>query len=199
MLKHKNKNTRENKTSKLHRLAARVASGLALRLASRLFPILFAVLATLVVLLPVRALAQDVAPASPSLPADPTDVTAMARLILDAVMNKQWGLLASLAVLVTVAMLRKYVPEKTKLGVWFRTRVGGIVTALLTSAAGAFATAFLAGAPFSLDLVLKALSVMLAASGGWSIFKNLRDALDEKKAQDKGREAASKPADTLDK
>lgn len=147
------------------------------------------------VLVPFAVLAQT-SPA-PVLPADPTDIHAMAQLVLTAIMAKQWGLLASLLVLVTVASLRKYVPESTKVGAWFRTKLGGILTAFVLSLAGAFATLFLAGAPFSGALVLKALSISLGASGGWSIWKNIREALDEKKAQSAGTDATKAPTDTL--
>lgn len=152
----------------------------------------FVVLAVLLV--PLFALAQDaIAPVL----ADPTDIHQMAQLILNAIMTKQWGLLASLATLIIVAALRKWVPEKTKVGLWFRTRLGGIIMAFVTTTSGAFATAFLAGVPFSLDMVLKVLSITLTASGGWAIFKNVRDAIDEKKAQAAGTEATQTPTDTL--
>lgn len=149
-----------------------------------------------ILLVPFLAFAQADAGIAPVL-ADPTDIHQMAALVLNAVMQKQWGLLASLATLITVASLRKYVPEKTKVGAWFRTRLGGIVMAFVTTASGAFATAFLAGAPFSLDMVLKVLSVTLAASGGWAIFKNVRDAIDEKKAMAAGTDAVKVPNDTI--
>lgn len=152
---------------------------------------------TAIVFMPLWALAEDTVSAAPPMLGDPTDVQAMAKLVLDAVMNKQWGLLASLAVLITVSSLRKYVPEHTKVGLWFRTKLGGIISAFAVSLSGAFATLFLAGGVFSLDMVLKALSVALGASGGWSIWKNVREALDEKKAQEAGTDAAAAPKDTL--
>lgn len=151
---------------------------------------------TALVFAPLVAFAQTDAGIAPIL-GDPTDIHQMAQLVLNAVMTKQWGLLASLAVLITVASLRKYVPEKTKVGVWVRTRLGGIITNLLITLAGAFSTLFLSGAPFSLDMVLKALSIALGASGGWAIWKNIKDAMDEKKAQAAGEAAAAKPTDVL--
>lgn len=133
------------------------------------------------------------------LPGDPTDIGAMANLILGAVMNKQWGLLASLLVLLTVAGLRKWVPETSKLGGWLRTKLGGIIANFAVTLSGTFATMFLAGAPFSFDMVLKALSVALSAAGGWAIFKNVSEAMDELKAQKTGLAAAAAPDDTLNK
>ena len=136
------------------------------------------------------------------LPADLTDLGAMGKLILDAVQNKNYGLLASLVVLLAVAALRKWTPETSKLGAWLKSKLGGMVTSLALSLGGAFATAFMAGASFSLELCLKALTVALTASGGWAIYKNFREALDEGKAQTAGVEASENKAkveETLNK
>lgn len=120
----------------------------------------------------------------PALPADLTDLGAIAKVAYDAVMNKQWGLLVSVVMAAVVASLRKWVPERTKFGVWLRTKLGAIITNFALSLATAFATMFLAGQPFSADLVFKALSVALAASGGWAVWKNLTEAIQEAKAKD---------------
>lgn len=161
-----------------------------------------AMIATVIVTMPISVFAQEDGGVSPA-PAIPVqalagdDFGALAKLIWDAVMNKQWGLVASLAILLAVAALRKFVPETTKVGAWLRTKLGGIVTNFAITLSGAFATAFMSGHTFSADLVFKALSVALTASGGWAIYKNVREALDEKKAQEKGADAAKKPDDTL--
>lgn len=125
------------------------------------------------------------------------DLGALAKLIWDAVMNKQWGLVASLGVLLVVAGLRKFVPEKTQVGAWLRTKLGGIVSNFVVTLAATFATMFASGHAFSADMVFKALSVALSAAGGWAIYKNVREAIDEKRAQDAGTDAAKKPDDTL--
>lgn len=160
------------------------ASLLTMRLAftlARFTPLLV----VLLVALPLAAYAQ-----AATLPQDPTDLGAMAKLIWDAIMAKQWGLVASLAVLLIVAGLRKWLPEKSKVGAWVRSRIGGIVSNFLLTLAGAFATMFLAGQTFSADMVFKALTVSLTASGGWAIFKNVRDAIEEAKAAKAGADAA---------
>lgn len=141
-------------------------------------------LVVLLIALPVAAFAQTA-----TLPQDPTDLGAMAKLIWDAIMAKQWGLVASLAVLLTVAGLRKWLPEKSKVGAWVRTRIGGILSNFVLTLAGAFATMFLAGQVFSADMVFKALTVSLTASGGWAVFKNIRDAVEEAKAAKQGDDA----------
>lgn len=155
--------------------------------------------------LPFLAFAQDggiasIAPDGLSLiNFDPTDPGSVAQMLLDAVMSKQWGIVVSLAITALVAGLRKWVPEGTKLGAWFRTKLGGIVTTLLISLGMAFLTQFVAGGQFSVALVVRALSVAVGASGGWSIWKNISEALAEKKAQTAGTTAADAPTDTLNK
>lgn len=134
-----------------------------------------------------------------TLPSDFTDLGAMGKLVLDAVQNKNYGLLASLIVLLTVSALRKWIPESTKVGAWFKSKFGGILTNFALSLGGAFATAFLAGASFNTALAFQALTVALTASGGWAIYKNLREALDEGKAQTAGVEAAKAPESNLNK
>jgi hypothetical protein len=172
-----------------------VQRNLALRVSSWLLVAFALVFAPVVAI----AHAEDIASTLEATPAlgDLSDTQHVAQLVLNAVMTKQWGLLASLLVLLIVAALRKYVPEKTKVGMWLRTRPGGIVTNVLVSLAGAFSTLFLSGAQFSADMVLKALSIALGASGGWSIWKNLNDALNERRAQAAGKAAAENPADVL--
>ena len=157
--------------------------------------------------MPLLALAQDggvtSAPnaAALALALDPTDLGAMAKLVLDAVMTKQWGIVVSLGITILVAGLRKWVPENTKVGAWFRTKLGAIVMNFAISLGSGFAMLMLSGTPFSSGLVIQALTIAFSASGGWSIWKNVSEAIDEKKAQNAGVAAATAttPADTLDK
>lgn len=146
-------------------------------LAARVLPFMVAMVAAL----PLVVHAQVPSPAV--LPADLTDLGSIAKLAYDAVMNKQWGLLASVVIAAVIASLRKWVPESTKAGAWLRSKLGAIITNFALSLATAFATGFLAGQPFSADLVFKALSVSLAASGGWAVWKNLNEAIEEAKGQ----------------
>lgn len=164
------------------------------RVAAKLTP----VVAALTALVPILVHAQEAAPAF-VLPSDPTDLGAMAKLAFDAVINKQWGLLAALLVTVTVASLRKFVPETTKVGTWLRSKLGGIITNFVLSLSGAFSAMLMSGAPFSVDLVFKAVSIALTASGGWAIYKNISEAVGEAKAAKAGVVAAETPAETLNK
>lgn len=156
------------------------------------------------VLMPLLAFAQDGGVAGPTdgvtlLTFDPTDPGSVAKMLLDAVMAKQWGVVASLGVTALVAGVRKWTPENTKLGAWLRTKLGAIITTFLITLGTAFLTLFMAGGQFSLALVLKAVSVAVGASGSWSIWKNVSEAISEAKAQKAGNDAEAKPADTLNK
>lgn len=163
----------------------------------------------------ILAQADSATPPAPSLPAtvagpdftadlasfttDPTNLEAGFKLVVHAVQNGQWGLLVSLLLTFIVAMLRKFVPPETKVGAWLRSKLGGVVTTFTLTLGTAFAAQFLAGLPLGWALVLKAVSVALGASGGWAIFKNVKEAIDEQKAQKAGVAAATEPVKTLDK
>ncbi len=138
-----------------------------------------------------------VASAQESTVVDLTSEEAVAKLLLDSVVNKQWGLLASLVLTAVVWFSRKYVPEKTVVGAWLRTKAGGALSSLLFALGTGFVTQFLAGVPFGGAMVIKAISVALGASGIWSIVKNLRESAEESKAQVDGKAAETKPTDTL--
>lgn len=141
------------------------------------------------------ALAQDVAPSLPN----PDNIEGIAQLLWDAIMNKQWGLVASLGVMFAVAALRKWVPATTKVGAWLKSKLGGIITNFTLALSGAFATAFMSGHTITGPLVIKAIGVALGAAGGWAIVKNISEAIDEAKAKKAGEAAAADPGPTLDK
>ena len=136
--------------------------------------------------------------AQASLPA-PDDVAGLSQLVISAVQSGNWALVASLVVMGLVAGLRRWVPESTGAGKWLRSKVGGILANLVLSLAGSLATLLLAGGTFSLPLLFQALSVALGASGTWSVYKNIREALDEGKAQAAGEAAQVDPPTMLDK
>ncbi|WP_233604967.1 hypothetical protein [Corallococcus sp. AB030] len=101
---------------------------------------------------------------------DPGNVESFARLILDAVTARNWALVASLAVIALVYVLRRFV------GAWWpllRTARAGAVLALLLSVSGAMANALLAGESFTVALLLKALTIGLGAAGGFTVVKTL--------------------------
>lgn len=137
-----------------------------------------------------------------NLPVDLSDLGSDSKAIFDAVQNHQWGLVASLVVLLVVLLLRKYVPETSTFGTWVNSKFGGIISNFVLSFGGAFATMFAAGQQFSVGMLVKAFTIALTASGGWSIWKNLNEALEERKAQAAGQAVAAdvkKTTDTLNK
>jgi hypothetical protein len=160
-------------------------------MAARITP---TVLAAAALLLPIVALA-DV----PVVPGhDLTSEEAVAKLLLDGVMNGQWGLVVSLSLMALVYFGRKYTPPSSKLGIWLRTKLGGVVSTLLIALTGGFVTQFLAGAALSVSMVLKAVSLALGANGLWSVVKNIGEAVGESKASDAGKATeATPPPDTL--
>lgn len=136
-------------------------------------------------------------PTALALPADPGDLGAWFKLLYAAVMGKNWWLLASLGIVFVVSAVRRWVPEKTKVGIWLRGKLGGLITNFTSTFGSGLAVMLLAGQPFSVDLLFKALGIALAAAGGWSVFKTIREAIVEKKAAEDGKAAASNPGPTL--
>lgn len=136
-------------------------------------------------------------PSTPQLPADVGDVGAWLQLLFTALMAKNWWLVASLMVVTAVAGARKWAPEQSELGVLVRSKLGGLASNFLLSFGGTVSTMLLAGQPFTLSVALRGVTVALAAAGGWAIFKNVKEALGERKAQKAGAEAAKDPGPTL--
>lgn len=134
-----------------------------------------------------------------ALSADPGNVEVYVRLAMHAVVNGQWALLVSLILTLIIAGLRKWVPETWALGKWLRTKLGGMLSSLGLSLGLGFVTALISGQPFSLAVVIKAVTIAITASGSWAIYKNFKEAVDEKKATEAGAAAADAPSGTLDK
>lgn len=141
----------------------------------------------------VEAFVESVGAVPVVLPTDFTDVGAMGKLVFDAIENRNWGLVASLLVVFVIAAGRRWIPEHTKVGKFLASRLGAILTNFGISFGGAFATMFLASAQFDIKMIWTALTVALTASGGWAIWKNVRDAIAEKKAANAGGEVAADP------
>ncbi|WP_223645548.1 hypothetical protein [Corallococcus sp. EGB] len=119
---------------------------------------------------------------------NPGNVEAFARLVLDAVTARNWALVASLAVVALVYVLRRYV------GAWWpvlRTARVGAVLAVLLAVAGAVANALLAEEAFTVALLLKAVAIGLGAAGGFSVVKALLFGDAEAEAVQKAGEAAA--------
>lgn len=173
-----------------------------LSLSAQIFPVLLAVVPLLLVLVGLPALAQDAGVLDPNvtvlkdlqLPTDPTDLGQLAGVIVSAVMVGRYGLAVSLGVTLVITALRTWVPETTKFGAWMKTRLGAIVMNFGFSLGMAFGTAFLAHTTLTLDIALRAVQVALSAAGGWSIYKAIREELDEKKAAAAGAAAAATPS-----
>jgi len=91
-------------------------------------------------------------------------------ILLSALSGGQYALLGAAALLVVVLVARKvggrYVP-------FLATPRGGAALALLVAGLTSLVARLSTGAPFSLGLVLEAVTVALSASGLWSVGKNL--------------------------
>lgn len=130
---------------------------------------------------------------------DVTDVGTVAQKVFEGVQNRQWGVVASLGIVLTIALARRFIPEEWKVGAWLHSPMGGITTNFGLAFGGALGTALAAGQPFSSLLVFKALNVALSAAGIWSVFKKSKEAREVKAAQAAGVAATKNPDDTLNK
>lgn len=92
------------------------------------------------------------------------------QLVLGAVSAGKWSSVAALALVAAVWAVRKFIAPKAP---FFATGEGGAVLTIASSFVGAFATAVLAGTPFTWVLVWSSLQVALLAAGGWSLLKHL--------------------------
>ena len=113
--------------------------------------------------MPVLLLGQAQAP-------NPEDVGGFVASLAEAVASKNWALVAALGVVAVVHFVRRFGAGRLP---WVATDRGGAALVLVTSVAGAIATALVGGAPFGLALVLQALSVAVSAAGGFSLVKKL--------------------------
>jgi hypothetical protein len=101
---------------------------------------------------------------------NPEQIEEFARLMLDAVANRNYALLVALVVVLAVYLLRKFGGSRVP---FLRTDRGGALLVIGVSLAGAVANALAAGAPFSGALMLTALRVALTAAGGFTLVKRL--------------------------
>lgn len=96
------------------------------------------------------------------------DFLSLAKQIFDAIMSGQWALVAALALILVVFVLRKFVAPKVP---FLASDAGGAILVLATSIFGAFGNALAAGQPLSFALAVKALQIGFAAAGGWAVLK----------------------------
>jgi len=133
------------------------------------------------------------------LPTDLTDLSQVGLVLFDAVQNKQWGLLVSFGIAVLIALARKYIPETNPIGKFISTKFGAIISNFTLSLSGAFATMFVAQQPFDVSMIKTAVAIALSASGGWAIYKNLKEAWEEMQTAKTVEKVVEKPLDTLNK
>lgn len=128
--------------------------------------------------------------------ADPMDDLAkLALTAIDAIRSGNWWLLASLALSVVLACVRKFGPgilaSKWPAGAaWIKSDVGGAVLVLGLGMVGGITTALVGGAPIGMALILDAVKVSLGSAGGFVVVKKLFGF-----SQDKVVEAGAKAAD----
>ena len=102
------------------------------------------------------------------------ELSELAKPLLDAVMSGQYALAAALALVLAVALLRRYGSGRwPSLG----SAAAGSLLVLLGGFGAALATSLSAGGALSFALAYSALKVSLYAAGGYSILKPLLSAV----------------------
>lgn len=120
---------------------------------------------------------------------NPENLEAFAGLLVKAVETKNVALIAALAAILAVYLLRRFVLGKVP---FFQSKAGGAVLTLVVAFLGSLATSLLGGAAFSGALVLGALQVAFTAAGGWTLVKHLLSVIrKEDPALIKGEAAAA--------
>jgi hypothetical protein len=97
----------------------------------------------------------------------------LAKPVFAAVMSGQYILGAALALVLCVALVRKYARHIPRVAKCLATDAGGALLTLVGSFGGALGTAILAGAAPSLAMAWVALGVAVSAAGGYSLIKKL--------------------------
>lgn len=95
----------------------------------------------------------------------------LARPIFDQVMAGHYIAAAALALVLAVALVKRYAPGKY--GEFVHSDMGGSLTTLLMSMGGALATATMGGAPWTWGMLWTALIVGVTAMGGYTAIKRL--------------------------
>lgn len=96
----------------------------------------------------------------------------LARPIFDQVMAGHYVAGAAFALILAVALLKRYAPEG-RIGNFVHSDPGGALTTLLMAFGGALSTATLGGAPWSLGMLWMSLGVGFVAMGGYTAIKRL--------------------------
>jgi hypothetical protein len=95
----------------------------------------------------------------------------LARPIFDEVMKGHYVAAAALALILSVALVKRYAPGK--FGTYVHSDAGGAMTTLLMAFGGALATATMGGAPWTWAMCWAALGVGVTAMGGYTVIKKL--------------------------
>lgn len=95
----------------------------------------------------------------------------MAKPIYDAFVHGQKLYAGMLALVLVIAAMKRYAPGKV--GAWLQTDIGGALTTLVMSFAGAMATSLAGGVGVSFAMVKAAAMIAVGAAGGYSLIKKL--------------------------
>lgn len=95
----------------------------------------------------------------------------LARPVFDQIMAGHYIAAAALALVLTMALVKRYAPGK--FGEFVHSDMGGSLTTLLMAMGGALATATMGGAPWTWGMLWAALLVGVAAMGGYTAIKRL--------------------------
>lgn len=95
----------------------------------------------------------------------------LARPVFDEVMKGNYIAAASLALVLCVALARRYAPGKA--GTFVHSDAGGALTTLLMAFGGALATATMGGAPWTWAMGWTAATLAVTAAGGYTLVKKL--------------------------
>lgn len=98
------------------------------------------------------------------------EITALVKPVYEAIMSGNYTLAAAMALVLAVAVLRKYGAKRWP---FLASDAGGSLLALLGSFGGAVGTALMAGAAISGGLLWSAAGIAFAASGGYTLVKRL--------------------------
>lgn len=104
---------------------------------------------------------------------DPTEgnIIDLLRPVFDEVMKGNYIAATALALVLAVALVKRYAPGKA--GDFVHSDMGGSLTTMLMAMAGAVATATMGGAPWSWGILSTAAMVGVAAMGGYTAIKRL--------------------------
>jgi hypothetical protein len=98
------------------------------------------------------------------------DFELFASQVLDAVQNRNWFLLAALALSLTVCVVRKPLAARVA---FFATKEGGALLNLAFAATGGLITVAASGQSWSWFVGLTVAKIALTAAGGWALFNHL--------------------------